>query len=154
MNGQEVYNSVGTGAAPVTLTAAFAGTVGSSCLCRYRKHLSLKGLYTPATTGAYLLILVEVSNDLLNNGPVTWVPLSTQVAGTAEVDDEVIGGTGMGSAGGIPIIVPGNKASTAAQAIPINYDMDFNATFVRVRCAEALASGTFGTTNIQITLMH
>lgn len=157
-DGQESLDSLGTFAAPVTLTASFTDNVGKSLLCRYRKHLSLRGFYTPATTNAYIVILLEKTNDFSTNGPAanSWVQFGVLNPSAQEVEDFTDSGTDMGSVQGIPIVVPGDKTSTIGALIPIEVELDINAAaWVRVKAIEFLPTGSaFGTANIELTVIR
>lgn len=147
------YDLIGTQASPATLTAAFTGNTSSPILAKYLKNLHLDFGYTPATDNAYMLVIVEVSNDDLKSTPTYWYQIGARSAATTEIDAFADGGTGMSTASGLPIVVPGDKSST--HAVKITHFEDFNivANWVRVRVLEVLPSGTdFGTANIRATV--
>lgn len=74
----------------------------------------LNAAYLPRASNEFLIVLAEASMD---EGKV-YFPLSSKVAGTAEVDVYADGGTGMGAAtSGIPFIFPGDKTTTAGTGV-------------------------------------
>jgi len=154
LNAQVTYNHLGTWAAPVTLDDAYGENTGSALFSRYMTKLHIAGQYTPAETNSQLLLLIEFSNDPFYGAsglPTNWVPMSVQVAGTTEID--LYTDSGYTSTAGIPIVVPGDKTSTAATAINWAWDGDINANWVRVSAKE-VTSDTFGTTNVEVTLLN
>lgn len=141
------YDEIGTEAAPVTLTATFAGNVGKSLLALYMKKVGFNVTYVPAVTGSYCQLLLEYSQEDPNTvTPTKWKPLTTAIPGTVEVDIYAQGGTNMGTNSGTPINIPTPNTSTAAQTVVTHImpDTDLNATFIRVRAQEK-TSGAFGT---------
>lgn len=147
------YDVIGTQASPATLTAAFTGNTSSPFLARHLKNFHIDFGYTPATDNAYLLAIIEISNDGLDATPTYWYPIGARSAATTEIDAFADSGTGMSTASGLPIVVPGDKSST--HAVKITHFEDFNivANWVRIKVLEVLPSGTdFGTANIRITL--
>lgn len=154
MRTQTTYDTIGTFAAPATLTAAFSGNQGGHLLAAHFRHLHIGGKFTPGTNNEVVYLLVEVSQDpIYGSAPTNWEQLTVQVAATTEVDVFNDGGTGMSTASGIPLVFPGDKTSTSGTAVPINYDMDINANWVRVAAKSSLGAG-FGTANVCVSLLE
>jgi hypothetical protein len=147
------YDAIGTQAAPATLTAAYTGNTSSPILARYLHNLHLDIGYIPATNNAYLEFIIECSNDDLDATPTNWYQIGGRVTGTTEIDAYADSGTDMGTASGIPVIVPGDKTTTATKAITHFEDFDISCNFVRIRAKEILPSGTdFGTASIRVSV--
>lgn len=153
---QHVSKSIiGTEASPVTLTAAFAGTVSSTVFAERFKKAAFDVSYVPVTAGANVQLLFEYSNeDKMTVTPAYWKPLSVNISGTTEIDVYAAGGTNMGSASGTPINIPAPGTSSAATAVTchVTPDTDLVATFLRVRAQEYGASGSFGTLYVRLSL--
>lgn len=149
---QATYNTLGTFAAPVTLTNEYGANTGSALFSRYFGKLHLGGKYTPGANNSYFAVLVEVSNDpIYGDLPTNWEPMTVQVGATTEIDVYADGGAL--TTAGIPIIVPGDKTSTSGTAISWNWDGDINANWVRVSVKENVGSNN-GTVNVEVTLKN
>lgn len=138
------YDAIGTAASPATLTAAYTGN-RKTLLCKYLPNVHLDFTYTPASNNDYALILIEASND----DGTTFYPISNVVYGTAETD--VYADSGTSTTSGIPLIVPGDKTSTASTAVVGYVDFTTVASHVRISARESAANG--GTLHVRATFL-
>jgi len=145
------YNVIGTAAAPATLTAAFTGNTSAGILAKYLRFLTLDVGYTPATTNAYVVMVTEVSDDEITATPTNWYPIAAQSTATTENDVFTDGGTGMGTASGIPDIIPGDKTSVIARKVTASYWKEIHNNWVRVKLLESGVSSDYGTVNVVLT---
>ena len=155
MHNQIAQDVIGTEAAPVTLTTAFADTVGSTMLAKNFNKLALDVKYTPAAAGAtYVQLIVEYSDEDIGHGtPSNWKQYVTSVSASTQIDVYGQSGLSMGTVSGTPIIIPTSGSAVAAQAITvhINPDTDLVAHWVRVRAKE-VTTGAAGTLYVRMAL--
>lgn len=147
---QETYAVIGTNATAATLTAAFADNRGTF-LSAFHKNLHLDVKFTPGANNQFLLLLVEYSNDYGTSAPTNFFPLTTQVPATTELDVYADSGTSMGTASGIPIVIPGDKTTTSGTAVTAAYDLEINARWVRLSVRDS-GSANFGSASVYATL--
>jgi hypothetical protein len=145
-----VYNVIGTPAAPATLTATFAGNTSAGILAKYLRYITLDVGYTPAEANAFVVMVTEVSDDEITDTPTNWYPIAAQSTATTENDVFTDGGTGMGTASGIPDIIPGDKTSTAARKVTPSYWKEIHNNWVRVKLLESGVATTYGTVSVQL----
>lgn len=129
------YNAIGTVATPATLTAAYTEN-RKALMCKYLPNIHLDFTYVPGGNDDYALLLLEASND----DGVTFYPISNVVYATTETDVYADSGTGS-TASGMPLIIPGDKTSTAATPISGFADFTTVASHVRISVKESAADG-------------
>lgn len=140
------YNAIGTAASPATLTASFSDNAKVLKADGFgNMHLDIQ--YTPnaASTNAYLMLLVEYSND----EGTTFYSKTNVVYGTAETDVYV---DGLNSAAGIPFVIPGDKTSTGGVTLKASYDFGILADHVKISVRE-FGQTAFGTCHVRAALM-
>lgn len=148
-----VYNALGTPTAPVTLTAAFSGNRYVQ-LCEGFKRFRLEGAFVPGSgsTNQQARILVETSGDYGTESPANWYPITVDISGTTEIDVYADGGDGMGTASGIPIVIPGDKTSTAGTSVDFSTpNKDLCSRWIRISARDS-GSANFGTLFVRLTL--
>lgn len=146
------YNAIGTSTSPATLTAAFTGN-RITLFSKYMRRMRLEITFTPGagSTNQFLLLLIETTNEEAAGGPTNFYPLGVQINATTEVDYYADSGTSMGTGSGIPIVIPGDKTTTASQAISTSFEVDdLNATYVRLSVRDS-GSANFGTCYVRAT---
>lgn len=126
--------------------------------------LFLPYTYTPATANAFVGLWISATADkVVSASSSNWFPLSSNTAGTTEVDvfsdsGTVIGNgsysttTGAGYTGsGIPWIIPGDKTSVAGRAVSSTLELDtFSYTGLCVEPVESVTTGN-GTLWMQVS---
>ena len=139
------YDSVGTAAAPATLTAAYTGN-RQTHLSKFMPNLHIDFTYTPKAgqTNRFASILVEVSND----DGTTWKPFTIRqnITTTSLVYVDDADGNN-----GINLKIPGDGTSTGGTALSGSIDTNVIADKVRVSVKED-GSANFGTMHIQTTV--
>ena len=143
---QGSYYLFGTSAALKTLTASYAYDTISYCLFRYCDAITLECSFTPGTTGEFLDVQVQLSNDSITATPsnwYTWAPAIQADAAPATMYD-------VSSAGfRLPMdIASPTGATNYMRSITINPEA---ANWVRVLAKSSIGSG-FGAASIRATV--
>jgi len=128
------YDIIGTATASTSPTATYASST-KTLYTNYLENLHLDIAYTSATNTKYLLILVEGSND----GGQTFFPLSTEAITSDEIN---LYAKDLNGNVGIPIVFPGDKATTSSIEYKGQKDLDNLAEYTRISVKE---SGTYST---------
>ena len=110
----------------------------------FLENIHLDVNFTATSTNVYALILLEGSND----GGTTYFPIGTKSVGTDEILMYVEDADGNS---GIPIIIPGDKTSTAGTGLSGGIDFYMVADHVRVS-AKSSSSTSPGTIYVRATL--
>lgn len=152
---QPSYNLFGTTpSTTTTLTAAFTGN-SQAIFTQGYTQMRVEGTYTPnaLSTNAYAIFEGATSEDESVDGPTNFYPLSLLNASATEIDVYADSGTDMGTGGGIPFIVPGDKTSTGGTAIPFSFNVELNSRYTRLRVKESVGSN-FGTLTCRVKLIR
>lgn len=147
-----IGSQTGSTITAATLTAAFSGN-RTTLECKGFKKFLIEGIFTPGSgsTNQQALILFETSTEETNSGPTNFYPFSTDSTGTTEIDVFADSGYSMSTASGIPLVIPGDKTSTAGQAISFSEVFDNLCTsYLRVSARDS-GSANFGTLYARIT---
>lgn len=152
INFQTTYNVRGSPGGQVDLTGSFVAT--NPIFSRYCKAFHIEGTYTPKTDGAHMLMLIEYSNDAPTATPTNFRPLSVQIPSTTEVDLYENLGYSMGTASGIPIVIPGSKTTTHDVDVKWEFDnSELVSTWLRLSFME-VGGVTPGKTDAEITVQN
>lgn len=133
MKMQTATDFIGNSTTPATLTAAFAGNRTNKLSVERADELNLEVQYTPGANNQYIELLIETSSDGTN-----WKKYPAHLISTTE--NQVYD---------IPIVIPGDKVSTASTAENFGATVELNHIWIRVSVRERTNAGadpsTFGT---------
>ena len=135
---------IGTASASSTLTATYTDNAATSTYTKFMENLHLDIEYRPQQASRYAYVLIEVSND----EGTTWFPVGTKVIGTTQTDLHI---QDLDGNDGSPIIIPGDKTSTAGAIHRGAIDMDIVADSFRIFAKES-GSSAFGGLYVRGTL--
>lgn len=140
---RDFVESIGTSAAPSTLTTSYVGTSSTAYSIGGLHNFVFSGSYLPKSHGSQVYLLVERS---LDEG-VTYRPYETLNVGNNSVQ---INTGGSSSTNGTPFII-GTASTTSGTAISFDFDLSMVTDYIRIQAKEDTTS-TAGTLYVRTNI--